>query len=1285
MPSPLSRRLASVLTALLAATLLPTPTPAGAAPPGAAPADRLQPAARQALTGGRTADLIVEFTERADLSAARGLRSHGQRTGYGRSALAAVAERSQRDVRDLLTARKVRHQPLWIVNAVHVTGADAKLAAELARRPEVRTVRTARTFAAPKPTPTRTAAAAAGVEWNIERIRANRVWSEYDIRGEGIVVANIDTGVQYDHPALVRQYRGNLGDGRMDHRFNWYDPYGDCSGEPCDTSGHGTHTMGAMVGDDGEGNQVGVAPGARWVAARGCFADGCRELALLLAGEWVMAPFDDTLQFRPDLAPHIVNNSWGSDVGGDPFFQDVVRRWTEVGIMPVFAAGNAGPDCGSAGSPGDYPLSFAVAAFGSDNAIADFSSRGAAGAAEVKPDIAAPGVAIRSTVPGSRFSSYDGTSMAAPHVAGSVALLWSAAPELIGDVAATRALLAGAAIETADLSCGGTAADNPVWGEGRLDAYAAVTAAPRGPRGTLTGVVRSTAGQPVSDALVRITGGNRTERVTRTDATGRYTVTAPPDDYRLTVAAFGFTEGGTSIRITADATTTGDLTVNALPRHTIRGVVRDPGGTGAPGIAVRLLATPLPTIPTGDDGSYRIDDVPVGSYRLTFGSGRCLTAGSRWVTVDGDETVDLEPPAEVDAQGYQCNGTDAGYVAGTDVLPLTGDDESLRVTLPFTMPFYGRYQSSAWIATNGFLSFDRAADNSINREVPNPSIPNAAIFGFWDDLVVDAQASVRTASFGSAPDRRFVVEWRNVTFYDEPERVSFSIEMFESGDVVVHYGDLSAGALARGAGASVGVENQAGTVGLEYSRDVAALRPHTAIAFRAAGAIHGTVTKPDGSPADGALVSATTGDSAAVTTTTATDGIYLLHLPLGTYQVEVTLATFGVHRSTVALDTSGARVVHDVRLALNERVVSGVIRDSLGAPVRGARVRLQHPRFTTPAVTTGGDGAYRFEKVPENDTATYVYASVDGCQRDGRLYLPEIIGGDVVGDVTVVAPTGVVDGADSYGYQCLLGGVEQSFATTPVAVDTAAGPTAVALPFPFRLYDESYSTAYVSAYGYLTFLPATYQSGSNSTLPTTVSHQPDAAVYGFWDGLTLDATSRVSFGTAGSAPNRRVMVSWQNVLLGDAARASFDIVLHESGRIDIQHRALPDTPAGRGRSATVGIEDESSDQAHEYLYMDERLRSGQSIRYLPPGTVTGLVTDAVTGAPVAGATLEFLRLDDVEEQVTTDAAGRYTLRAPLGTYAVRVLRTGWFGADGQVTLDLPFGTVHRNFALDAVG
>ncbi|MEV5766724.1 S8 family serine peptidase [Micromonospora sp. NPDC052213] len=106
-------------------------------------------------------------------------------------------------------------------------------------------------------------------EWGVTKIGADKVWNEHHTRGEGVVVASLDTGVQFDHPALVNSYRGNGGGKAFDHAYNWFDPSGGCAAAPCDTQSHGTHTVGTTVGGDRAGNRIGVAPGATWIAARG--------------------------------------------------------------------------------------------------------------------------------------------------------------------------------------------------------------------------------------------------------------------------------------------------------------------------------------------------------------------------------------------------------------------------------------------------------------------------------------------------------------------------------------------------------------------------------------------------------------------------------------------------------------------------------------------------------------------------------------------------------------------------------------------------------------------------------------------------------------------------------------------------------------------------------------------------------------------------------------------------------------------------------------------------------
>ncbi|MGD1992194.1 MAG: S8 family serine peptidase, partial [Anaerolineae bacterium] len=265
------------------------------------------------------------------------------------------------------------------------------------------------------------------------------------------------------------------------------------SPEPCDDHGHGTHTMGTMVGDDGGDNQIGVAPGAEWIGCRNMDRGYGTPASYIECFEFFLAPYpiggDPLTDGRPDLAPDVVNNSWGCppSEGCDP---DTLRATVEAvraaGILVVTSAGNSGPICGSVDDPpAIYEAALSVGATYASDAITSFSSRGPVtvdGSNRRKPDISAPGSGIRSSVPGGGYASMSGTSMAAPHVSGVAALLWSFAPHLLGDVAGTEILMERTARPRfTTQGCGGDGPSdvpNHVYGWGVVDALAAVEEAP---------------------------------------------------------------------------------------------------------------------------------------------------------------------------------------------------------------------------------------------------------------------------------------------------------------------------------------------------------------------------------------------------------------------------------------------------------------------------------------------------------------------------------------------------------------------------------------------------------------------------------------------------------------------------------------------------------------------------------------------------------------------------------------------------------------------------------------
>jgi hypothetical protein len=469
--APTARMVTSVAVTLLSLVFVLTATPSTSAPQGGV--DKVGSVLRHQLESGR-ATFWVLFRDKADLSAAPDVSDWTARGQHVVDRLRATASSSQAGVLALLENRGVEHRSFHIVNTVRVVNGDAALADALAARPEVSRLVASQTLHIPPPSPGAGGRPTAPVEWNIQNVRADDVWSTFSVRGRGVVVANIDTGVQFDHPALSRQYRGRRSSG-VNHNYSWWDPTNICAGDvPCDNIDHGTHTMGTMVGDDGGANQVGVAPRARWIAAKGCETNFCSDLALLSSAEWILAPTRlNGSDPRPELRPHVVNNSWASE-RGDPWFMEAVTAWVASGIFPAFAIGNDGPGCSSSQPPGDYEQSYAAGAYDISNTIAIFSSRGPSAFGGItKPNISAPGVNVRSSVPDDGYANFDGTSMASPHVAGTVALMWSAAPDLSRDIAATREILDLTAVDSAGV-CGGDEANNNAYGEGRLDAFAAV-------------------------------------------------------------------------------------------------------------------------------------------------------------------------------------------------------------------------------------------------------------------------------------------------------------------------------------------------------------------------------------------------------------------------------------------------------------------------------------------------------------------------------------------------------------------------------------------------------------------------------------------------------------------------------------------------------------------------------------------------------------------------------------------------------------------------------------------
>lgn len=438
------------------------------------------------------AEFIVFMHEQADFSSAPFFAQKEERGEYVYRQLTAVAQETQQNHLIRLRAMGAEHKPFWIANMIWVRG-DERILQMMASSPEVSAV-----FANPRisldpidaPAPEQYAPTA--IEPNIAQIGAPDLWA-LGATGQGVVIGGQDTGYDWEHPALVGKYRGWDGNS-ADHNHNWHDAIhtggGICgadAGEPCDDHGHGTHTMGTMVGDDGGANQIGVAPDAKWIGCRNMDQGSGTPATYSECFQWFLAPTDlNGDNPTPALAPHVINNSWAcppSEECTDPtILQTVVENVRAAGIVVVSSAGNSGPSCSSVRyPPAIYDATLSVGAVHINDNIASFSSRGPVtvdGSNRLKPDVVAPGVSIRSAYPGDGYGSMSGTSMAAPHVAGLVALLISANPSLAGDVDALESAIMHSAVPlTSEQTCGdipGAAVPNHTFGYGRisaLDAY----------------------------------------------------------------------------------------------------------------------------------------------------------------------------------------------------------------------------------------------------------------------------------------------------------------------------------------------------------------------------------------------------------------------------------------------------------------------------------------------------------------------------------------------------------------------------------------------------------------------------------------------------------------------------------------------------------------------------------------------------------------------------------------------------------------------------------------------
>jgi len=400
--------------------------------PGMLGAGVIHPELQPALSGSEPVEALVVFSDQVDLLPLKNRMTYREMAELKRT----VARTTQSRAQELLTGADgvETWQSFWIVNALYVK-ATPDVIRRLAALPEVAIVRPVRRdyHVLGKPSssgkhPPRVNT----VEWNIAKIKADSVWIQYGLSGQGVVIGVLDTGIDPSHPALSGNFSGYF----LDAVNNQTSPY--------DDHGHGTHVSGTIAGGDGPGpfaNDIGVAYNAQIASCKAFSASGSgSDPDIIECVQWFV-----TLKADYGVDIKAVNNSWGGPGGDTWLWNHLWTGWRAMDIIPVFAAGNSGPGTGTVKSPGDYPIVIAVGATNNGDNIANFSSRGPApNTGEyanptywsrpdwnyIKPDISAPGVDVRSSVPGGGYDNWDGTSMATPHVTGVIALMFELNPTL---------------------------------------------------------------------------------------------------------------------------------------------------------------------------------------------------------------------------------------------------------------------------------------------------------------------------------------------------------------------------------------------------------------------------------------------------------------------------------------------------------------------------------------------------------------------------------------------------------------------------------------------------------------------------------------------------------------------------------------------------------------------------------------------------------------------------------------------------------------------------------------
>ena len=720
------------------------------------------------------------------------------------------------------------------------------------------------------------------VEAGLKIINAHLLWA-MGITGQGRLVMNIDTGVQLQHPALQYKWRGN----HVPYNQAWFDPSGSTTPNDCDY--HGSHTMGTMVGrSTTTGDTVGVAIDAEWIAAK-TICSSPHTSNSIAAFQWALNP-DGNPSTINDM-PDVISNSWyDPDVTNEcsGIYKTTFDALEAAGIAVIFSAGNNGPGASTITKPKNINTNdvnvFCVgnidgAAWlsGSNNPINSSSSRGPSlcggtGSLLIKPEVSAPGTSVRSCNSSGGYTLATGTSMAAPHVAGAVALLKQAFPNLTG-----KQILEALYNTARDL---GTVGEDNTYGKGLIDVYAAFLSLGTPDLTPPDPIVNLTVVYPTSNSLtlqwtvpfdssangvtaydIRYSENPITDETTFNNATALNFVGIPD--------TFGATE--TFLVTGLNFSTTYYFSVKSSDMWGNWSLISNPA-SGTTWIAPQISADPLSINHIISQHSTIVDSITISNITTlpstldftvslennTFPKGVVgvklipkTVIEESFVNDDidkedqpGNNGISIEGQGGPDLFGYKwidSNDPNGPSYVWEDI-SLTGiavtnwiatgiysaKDEGYAgpFNLGFDFKFYGNTKNQIYVSSNGLILFSPASSNIFsNTGIPNSSVPNEFIAPFWDDLDGSSQGTVYYKQDGN----RFIVQYSNWQRYSGTGSLTFQIVLYSTGRIMFYYNNMNATLTS----ATVGIENAAGTDGLQIAYNSAYISNNLAVKISA--------------------------------------------------------------------------------------------------------------------------------------------------------------------------------------------------------------------------------------------------------------------------------------------------------------------------------------------------------------------------------------------------------------------------------------------------------------------